>query len=169
MVQPCLTRLSDARAIGWIGGSEHHITLGGDATDGRLTVMRSYLRAGSASPVHTHPNEDETIVLLSGEMVVWAGTDKWTAVEGDTIFLVRGIPHAYSVLADAELITICTPSGMERFFELAGWDLSRGAPPEDWSVTREALQEAAAACGQVVLGPPLSPDDDMPATIGDVR
>ncbi|WAJ43634.1 cupin domain-containing protein [Mycobacterium sp. Aquia_216] len=164
MVQPCLTSLSDARAIGWIGGSEHRVILDGDMTDGRLTVMRSRLRAGSASPVHIHPNEDETIVLLSGEMVIWAGTDKWTAAEGDTVFLVRGIPHTYTVLADADLLTICTPSGMERFFERAGWDLSQGAPPEDWSVTRKALQDAATAGGQIVLGPPLAPDDEMPQT-----
>jgi quercetin dioxygenase-like cupin family protein len=164
VTEPRLTGRADARAISWIGGSEHRIALDGSGTGGRLTVMRSRLRAGSASPVHVHPGEDETIVLLSGELVVWAGTGKWTAVEADTVFLPRGIRHTYHVVADADLITFCTPSGMETFFEQAGWDLSQGAPPADWSVTREALAAAATASGQVVLGPPLAPQDGMPGT-----
>lgn len=163
MTEPQLNHLSDVRAIAWIGGSVHRIALDGAQTDGRLTVMRSTLLAGSASPVHIHPDEDETLVLLSGELLVWAGTENWTAAAGDTVFLARGVPHTYCAIADAELITICNPSGMERFFERAGWDLAQGAPPEDWAVTPAALQDAAAAGGQVVLGPPLAPGDEMPA------
>lgn len=156
---------ADARVIRWIGGSEHRILLDGAATGGRLTVIDSTLLAGAASPVHVHPDEDETLVVTSGELIVWAGSEKWTARAGDTVFLARGVPHTYRSVEDAKLLTICNPAGMDKFFDRAGWDLAAGEPPADWAVTREALGEAAAAGGQIVLGRPLGPDDEMPERV----
>ena len=54
-------------------------------------------------------------------------------------------------------------AGMEEFFRAAGWDLS-SPQPQDWAVDTAALRAAAEACGQRVLGPPLRPNDEMPAT-----
>jgi hypothetical protein len=70
------------------------------------------------------------------------------------MFLPRNVPHAYHFTSPTvDMLTICTPAGMEDFFRAAGRDLS--APrPEGWSVTLEALVEAARAGGQEILGPP---------------
>jgi hypothetical protein len=71
------------------------------------------------------------------------------------------IPHAYRITADAEILALATPSGLENFFRQAGWDLQR-PKPEGWSITPASMGQAAAANGQRILGPPLNADDMLP-------
>ena len=148
--------------IAWIGGTVHSIIVRGEHSDGRVTVLRSSMRAPSASPVHVHRRDDEIITLLSGSAVVWHGNVRQELGPGDTAFMPKGIPHSYRITEDADVVTVCTPAGIEAFFERAGWDLARGDAPEGWQVDMEALQEAAKLTGEVVLGPPLETDDVMP-------
>jgi hypothetical protein len=42
-----------------------------------------------------------------------------------------------------DVITLCTPAAVERFFRAAGWDLSKPKPPE-WEITPATLAAAAA-------------------------
>ncbi|SIS18505.1 cupin domain-containing protein [Williamsia sterculiae] len=164
METPMLVRPSQQNRIAWIGDSEHDVVLSGRETGGRLSVFRSVLRAGTSAPVHLHPAEDETIVLLSGELAVWAGEESFRAHPGDTVFLPRGTAHTFAVVRDAELVTVCTPAGMEEFFRTAGWNLADGPAPNGWTPSPEGLQRAAVAGGQEILGPPLSPGETMPAS-----
>lgn len=158
-----IARAGEQQRLAWIGGSVHHITLDAAATDGRLSAIRSTMRNGTASPVHVHEHEDETVFLLSGTGVFWAGDKRWELRSGDTAFLPRGLPHTYLFTSEtAELLTVCNPAGMEELFRAAGWDLAR-PQPEDWAVDLKVLAEAGAAAGQTVLGPPLRADDAMPA------
>ena len=120
-----VARAGDDQQIAWIAGSVHRITLDAAATEGRLTAIRSTMRGGAASPVHVHEHEDETVFVLSGTGVFWAGEKRWNLSSGDTAFLPRGLPHTYMFTSDeAELLTICNPAGMEEFFRAAGWDLA---------------------------------------------
>lgn len=120
------------------------------------------MRAGAASPVHVHEHEDETVFVLSGTGVFWAGDQRRQLSSGDTAFLPRGLPHTYMFTSEtAELITICNPAGMEEFFRQAGWDLA-DPMPEDWAVDLKSLGRIGEAAGQKVLGPPLGPEDTMP-------
>lgn len=138
----------------WIGGHTLEILLDGHATDGQVTVVRSRLAAGSASPLHVHHREDEMFVILEGEGVVWVGDERHDIGPGAAMFLPRGIPHAYHFSSPTvDFLTICTPSGMEDFFRGAGRDLTTPRP-DGWSVTMEALVGAAMAGGQEILGPP---------------
>jgi uncharacterized cupin superfamily protein len=47
--------------------------LDGAKTDGQLMIHRQATRGESASPVHVHDREDETIVLLQGSGIWWLG------------------------------------------------------------------------------------------------
>jgi hypothetical protein len=68
---------------------------------------------------------------------------------GDTVFLPRNVPHTYVLTsAEAELLTICNPAGLQDFIRAAGWNLSV-AKPEDWVVDMQAIIEAAEATGQM--------------------
>lgn len=157
-----LSQPTTQQSLAWIGGGVHRVVLDAAATEARLAAFRSTMHGGAASPVHVHDREDETVFLLEGEGVVWAGDRRWTIRSGDTVFLPREVPHTYLFTSDTvDMITVCTPAGMEEFFRAAGWDLST-PPPADWSVDPAALRVAAQACGQRVLGPPLGAEDAMP-------
>jgi quercetin dioxygenase-like cupin family protein len=148
--------------LAWIGGSVHRVLLDSQATDGRLTALRSIMRRGAGSPVHVHERDDETVFLLSGTATFWAGRDRWELTSGDTAFLPRGLPHTYLFTSEtADMLTVCNPAGMEDFFRAAGWDLAN-PQPEAWSIDLDRLATAAAATGQQLLGPPLGPTEDMP-------
>jgi len=113
--------------------------------------------------VHVHDREDETVFVLEGHGIFWAGDQRWQLTSGETAFLPRGVPHTHLFSSDtAEVITVCNPARMEEFFRAAGWDLSN-PQPQEWAVDVEAIRSAAQACGQRVLGPPLAAGDEMPA------
>ncbi len=160
-----VNRAGTGQRIAWLGGSVHRILLDGDATDGRLMAARSTMRGGSASPVHVHQVEDETVFVLSGSLVAWVGDQRFELGPGDTAFLPRLVPHTYAITSpEAELLSVCNPAGLESFFREAGWDLAQPMP-DGWTVDMQALARASAATGQRVLGPPLAPDDTMPAEL----
>ena len=157
-----VSRAGTEQQLAWIGGSVHHITLDAAVTGGRLAVFRSSMRGGAASPVHVHDHEDETVYILSGTGIFWAGDQRWELGSGDTAFLPRGVPHSYLFTSDdVELLTVCNPAGTEEFFRAVGWDLT-DPKPADWAVDMHALAAAGEAAGQHVLGPPLAAGDAMP-------
>ncbi len=85
---------------------------------------------------------------------------------GGVAFLPRGLPHAYRVTSDfVDVITLCTPAGIERFFRAAGWDLSK-PKPRGWEITPAMLTAAAEHEGQRIIGPPLAAHEaSIPAEI----
>jgi quercetin dioxygenase-like cupin family protein len=100
------------------------------------TVLDAELHPGAGSPFHTHTLEDETIVVLAGELVVDDGTRR-TLAPGDVHLLPRGTRHAFVNEGDATVraLFVCLPGGLEKFFRA----LASGAPPA----------EAAAEAGLV--------------------
>ena len=90
-----LAQASDQQRLEWIGGSVMSVLLDADATGGQLTMVRTQLKRGDASPVHLHTNEDEMFLLLQGSGVFWVGDDRHEVDEGGVVFLPRNLPHAY--------------------------------------------------------------------------
>ncbi|MEO5665852.1 MAG: cupin domain-containing protein [Nocardioides sp.] len=149
-----IAQAADHQELEWIDGASLSILLDGDATNGQVTVVRSRLGEGAASPLHLHRNEDEMFVVLRGAGLFWVGDERHELGEGGALFLPRNVPHAYRfVTPDVDLLTICTPSGMENFFRSAGRDV-RTPRPDSWGVTMASLAAAAAAGSQEILGPP---------------
>jgi quercetin dioxygenase-like cupin family protein len=149
-----IAQAADHQQLEWLGGHPIEILLDGSNTAGQVTVVRSHLAAGSSSPLHVHHREDEMFVLLRGEGLFWVGDECHEVGEGGAVFLPRDVPHAYHFTSpEVDLLTICTPSGMEDFFRAAGRDL-RTPRPEGWEVSVAAMVEAAARGGQEILGPP---------------
>lgn len=149
-----IAQASEHEELEWIDGASLSILLDGNATNGQVTVVRSRLGEGASSPLHLHRNEDEMFVVLRGTGIFWVGDERHEVADGGAVFLPRNVPHAYRfVTPEVDLLTICTPSGMEDFFRGAGRDV-RTPRPDDWAVTMASLAAAAAAGGQEILGPP---------------
>ena len=43
-----------------------------DETDGAFILLENRMVQGKTTPLHTHPNVDETIIVLEGEILVYA-------------------------------------------------------------------------------------------------
>nr|WP_221383025.1 cupin domain-containing protein [Actinoplanes polyasparticus] len=157
---PYAAQPDEHEAIEWIGGGLMRIPLSGQHTGGRLTLFRSSAAAGSASPVYVHHREDEIMLLLSGSGVFWAGEHRYELSAGGVFVVPRGVPMAYRLTSDAEIVAVTTPAGLESFFRRAGRDV-RQPRPDGWELSDDALAEASRATGQAVLGPPLGLDDRM--------
>lgn len=154
MSLPYLAQAGEHQRLEWLDGGVMSVLLDGKATGGQLTMVRSRLAPGAASPVHVHRNEDELFLLLDGHGIFWYGEERYELGAGGVIFLPRNVPHAYRFTSDTvDLLTICTPSGIEDFFRLAGHDLSV-PKPDGWALTPPVLAAAAARTGQEILGPP---------------
>jgi quercetin dioxygenase-like cupin family protein len=161
---PYLAGAAEHEQLEWLGGGIMRILLDGEKTDGQLAMLRTAAAPGAASPLHVHSDEDEIFVLLRGSGIFWAGDQRYELSGGGVAFLPRNVPHAYRLNSEpVEMLAICTPAGIEKFFRAAGWDLSR-PKPEGWEITPASMGAAAAATGQTILGPPLAADEMIPAS-----
>lgn len=151
---------SDAhQTLQWLGDSTVEVLLDAEKTSGTLAVLRAQQAARDAAPWHVHGREDETMVLLDGEAVVWIGDDRYRLGPGGVAFMPRDVPHAYVIESEtADVVFLITPAGLEDFFRQAGHDLATPLP-EGWSLTPDVLGAAFAEHGGTILGPPPRVDE----------
>ena len=107
---------------------------------------------GGGPPLHTHANEDEFFLVLEGEMRFYVGGKVTRAIEGQTAFVPRRVPHCFKNCSKREsrLLVMFTPGNIEGFFEYG--NLPAGAIPTD-ELLLARLNALAPQYGLEVLGP----------------
>jgi quercetin dioxygenase-like cupin family protein len=139
----------------WFLGGRMTVLLSGDDTAGALNVIEQELPAGLATPLHVQPDDDETFVLLEGEIELWQEGERRAARAGQAVFVARGTRHAFRVVSDGvRLISFGTPAGHEHFFALGGAPAPEGSTPPDGPLDMARMAQAAAAARVELLGPP---------------
>jgi quercetin dioxygenase-like cupin family protein len=135
-------------ALEWLG-TTYRTILSTAASGGAMSIVESHCPAHSGPPRHVHAREDETFVVLSGEVEFWLAGETVLRGAGETAFVPRGVEHTFRVLSEARMLTILTPGGFEGFFA----DMAAGAfrTPEDMP----AVLESAARHHLTFTGPPL--------------
>jgi quercetin dioxygenase-like cupin family protein len=121
------------------------------ATEGRMCIVDSVAPPGFGPPRHVHKLEDETFVVLTGEIEVWLEGVTRFAGPGESVFIPRGREHTFRVVGDRPCrhFVILTPGGFEGFFA----DMAAGQCriPEDMPT----VLESAARHAMDFTGPPL--------------
>lgn len=128
------------------------LKVGASDNEGQLAVFEQtgYTPMGGP-PLHIHPYQDEMFIVHEGDYLFQCGDEKFELTAGDTIFLPRGLPHAFIQLTEkGRLTVIYQPAGkMEAFFKKTNeWT----APP-----TQEEVVRVFAESDMQVVGPPLNP------------
>ncbi len=102
-------------------GERMRVRIGSDATGGRLTLLENVVAAGAAAPSHFHYDADELFIILEGCFRVTSGDRQIDAGPGAAVFVPRGAAHAFvnEGNADARLLSIFVPGGMEAMFKEA--------------------------------------------------
>ena len=73
---------------------------------------------GKVTPLHIHPDSDETMVVLEGEILLHLDGEEHAVGAGGIASAVRGVPHAFLVsgAAGARVLFLHTPGCCEAFY-----------------------------------------------------
>ncbi len=110
---------------------------------------------GKVTPLHLHPDEDEGLYVLEGEVLVHVDGEERRVGRGGLFICPRGVPHAFMVTSkSARLLAWQTPGTGEGFYREAGEPATSDSPeshPPDW----DRLRAVAATSPSIeLLGPP---------------
>ena len=145
----------------WFLGTLATIKVSGEASDGRFALIEFQFPRGASPPLHTHP-QDESYIVLEGQMTVQAGEQRFELEAGGTAVVPMGVPHTFRVESEnAKVLVLSTPAGLERFVRDGSVPATEPTlpPPEAPRPSSEELERIFSAHGQVNLGPPLAPGD----------
>ncbi len=94
------------------GKTHHWYFKQGLGDSSSLVFVRARLTPGGGHPFHQHPEMDEIIYLLEGEMEQWLEKEKRVLLPGDSLYIPRGSIHGcYNVSgAECEFLAILTPA-----------------------------------------------------------
>jgi quercetin dioxygenase-like cupin family protein len=126
------------------------VKVSGSDTEGDLALFeQTSLSPGKGTPLHVHPNQDEVFYVLEGKYVFLVGEEKYELSVGESIFLPRKVPHAWTQVAQkGKMLVILQPAGkLEAFFvTMAGLD-HEPSPAEIGRIFSQNQMQ--------VVGPPL--------------
>jgi mannose-6-phosphate isomerase-like protein (cupin superfamily) len=117
---PVLGRKSLKNTYKYAGGTVS-ILISGEDTGGTFSMWEGIQKPGGEPPLHVHHANDETFVVLEGNMRILIGDEIYEAGPGDVVFAPRGVPHAFKVKSEVvRALTVCTPAGFEEWFRTLG-------------------------------------------------
>jgi quercetin dioxygenase-like cupin family protein len=124
-------------------------------TGGSISLVDVSVERGKATPLHSHPDAEETLVVLDGELLLHVDGVDHELGAGAAATIRRGTPHAFAVRSPrARLLVAYTPGGPEQFFVEAGEPALRREIPPPAPRDVAAYRAAAERTGLVLLGPP---------------
>lgn len=108
---------------------------------------------GYGSPLHQHHADEETFLVLDGELRVEVGGEARPAGPGAVAFLPRKLPHALVVTSpQARFLTLHAPAGFGRFKPVQGLraPCGTGPVPPDPSSSRFPPRAPAKRPGRTI-------------------
>jgi quercetin dioxygenase-like cupin family protein len=124
-------------------------------TGGAFLMFEDRMERGKVTPLHTHPDPDEAIYVLDGEIVAHVDDAQHRVGAGGLFFAPRGVPHAFMVASEtAHILSVQTPGNGESFYREAGEPATSeedSRRPADWPRLRAVAERSNCI---EILGPP---------------
>ena len=146
------------------GEGEHLRFLGGgvltmkataEETDGAFMLFEDHMSRGKTTPLHTHANEDETLYVLDGELVVHVDGENHEVGPRGIAVAPRGVPHAFLVTSErARVLCLQTPGSAEAFYRGASEPTDADTDPAGQVDFDRVRASAERTGGMQLLGPP---------------
>ena len=115
-------------------------------TGGAFIMLEDRMVRGKTTPFHLHPNEDEAIYVLEGELLVHIEGEEHRVGPGGLFFAPRGVPHAFMVTSEtAHVLGWQTPGTGESFYRDAGEPVETAedaARSADWARLRQVAERS---------------------------
>ena len=126
------------------------VKISGSDTNGDLAVFeQTSLSKGKGTPLHIHHLQDEIFYVLEGSYKFQVGDERFDLTTGDSIFLPRKVPHAWTQISDKGKMNVTLqPAGkLENFFVTMA--------ALDHEPTQKEIAKIFSDNDMQVVGPPL--------------
>jgi quercetin dioxygenase-like cupin family protein len=152
---PILRQADEGERMWFAGGGVFTWKATAAETGGAFLAFEDHMPRGKTTPLHLHPNEDEALYVLEGELLVHVEGEEHKVGRGGLFVAPRGVAHAFMVTSEtAHVFSFQTPGTGERFYrdasEPATSDADVSRPP-DFARLREVADRSPSI---EVLGPP---------------
>lgn len=126
------------------------VKVSGSDTDGDLAIFeQTSLSQGKGTPLHIHHAQDEIFYVIEGSYYFQVGDEKFSLTTGDSIFLPRKVPHAWTQVSEKGKMTVTMqPAGKLEDFFVAVAALDHEPTPKE-------MEKLFADNEMQVVGPPL--------------
>lgn len=130
-----------------IVGDIYRFLATGQETDGKYTTFEAIVPPGSGPPPHIHTREEESFLVLEGELTFQLGDERFVAAEGTFLNMPVGSLHCFKNESDktARMLISVAPAGLEEMFFAVGTPLADDvttAPPPSAAEIQKLLEVA---------------------------
>jgi quercetin dioxygenase-like cupin family protein len=152
---PVITQRQEGENL-WFGGGLLSFKVTSAQSGDRLILFEHAASRGKATPLHLHPDHDETFYVLEGEFLVHVDGVEHRAGPGAAVWVPKGTPHAFIVISEMERsLWVVTPGGaMEDFYRQAGETAPDATIPSAKIDIPRLLAAGEATGAMKVIGPP---------------
>lgn len=157
MQHPAVVRKpGEGRRIGVVGDVYRFLATG-EETGGSYAAVEALVPPGGGPPPHVHSREEESFLVLEGEMTFQLGEERFVAGPGTFVNMPIGSRHCFRNESEqpARMIITVVPAGLEQMFLEVGRSLAddaTAAPPPTAEDIRKLL-EAAPRYGVEIFPP----------------
>lgn len=131
----------------------------GEETDRSFLLFDDRMERGKVTPNHLHPNQDEAIYVLEGELLVDVEGEQHRVGQGGFVYAPRGVAHAFMVTSEtARVLALQAPGTGESFYREAGEPIGPevdASRPADFDRLRAVAERSD--CIEILGPPPFEP------------
>lgn len=142
----------------WLLGDTYTLKISGAQTGGAFSLLEAVVPPGGGPPPHIHYAEDETFIILEGEIMFSTDAGTIAAPAGTVVHVPKGTKHSYATVGTApvRMLFLYAPAGMEAMFDEIGTPAQPGVPAPPLSPEDVAKLLSVAAKYNFAVLPPES-------------
>jgi quercetin dioxygenase-like cupin family protein len=128
---PTLRKPTEGRTIAVVGDLYRFLATG-EETDGMYAMFEAIVPPGGGPPPHTHSREEESFLILEGEITFTVNSEQIVASAGTFANMPVGSLHSFKNATDktARMIITVAPAGLEEMFFEVGVPVKLGETPQ---------------------------------------
>jgi quercetin dioxygenase-like cupin family protein len=124
-------------------------------TGGSFSLLEVRMIEGCATPLHRHDADDETFVVLEGQLALLVQGERVDAGPGAVVHLPGGEVHAWRIEStEARFLIIATPQHEDFYRECCDPAPSLTQPPNAGQIDLSIIVPAGQRHGVEILSPP---------------
>src|SRR6187397_535456 len=114
-MNPIIRTPTEGRTIAVVGDI-YRFLVTGDETDGKYAMFEAMVPPGGGPPPHVHSREEESFLILEGEITFTVGDERIVATEGTFANMPVGSLHSFKNATNktARMIISVAPAGLEK-------------------------------------------------------